>query len=602
MGISEKGSLLPAPRTVAPRPRWKPSWAFFARAAALIIAIKLSCDGISMLAEEHETMTVSGQCPQVEPLFPSLTSPALSEMDTYITSIRFRDIAVARLAGAVQVPSPSFDDLGPVGEDKRWDVMYDLAAYLETTFPLLHDTLELEKVNTHGLLYTWQGSDESLSPTVLMAHQDVVPVAEATIGQWTHPPFSGFYDGQYVWGRGASDCKNILIGIMEAVELLIGAGFEPKRTLILSFGFDEESKGLEGAGHLAPVLVDRYGKDGAAILVDEGMGTSSVWGSHFALPGVAEKGYIDAEIIIRMPGGHSSIPPAHNAIGVMSELITMIEANPYEPHFHPENPYLSQLQCGAEHSPDFPSSLKKLLPSWKEEGSTTKDKLAQEAAKAGDDIKYLFTTSVAPDVISGGVKSNALPERVRVLVNHRVNVGDRPSGVEAKLKSLAEVVAEKYNLTVQAFNDEPETPRSIKLNVERDVLESAPVTPTSVDGVTPYAVLSGTSRAIYGEKLLIAPGMSTGNTDTRYYWDLTKHIFRYDPGWDPEDEGLGGIHTVDEKVSVLAHISGVQWYSMFIRNMDEADLARAKYVLTPKSRLFSKRALDSHFHFRFTYN
>jgi len=66
----------------------------------------------------------------------------------------------------------------------------------------------------------------------------------------------------------------------------------------------------------------------------------------------------------------------------------------------------------------------------------------------------------------------------------------------------------------------------------------------------------------------------TGNTDTRYYWDLTRHIFRFAPGFDPADEqGLGnGIHTVNERVSVKNHVNTVRWFTLFVRNMDEADL------------------------------
>ncbi|KAI1376575.1 carboxypeptidase S [Hypoxylon crocopeplum] len=569
----EKGGLLPHPQTTGSRERSRSPWTLIAQVIAFCVLLKISFDILLSPLARHDGSEALAKCPQVEPLFPTQKSSALSKMDDYIISPKFLNETVSRMAGAIQIPSQSYDDLGPIGEDARWDIMFEFAVYLEKTFPLVHSTLNLEKVNTHGLLYTWQGSDENLSPTVLMAHQDVVPVADSTVGQWTHPPFSGFFDGRYIWGRGSSDCKNNLIGIMEAVELLIDAGFEPKRTLILSFGFDEEISGGEGAGHLAKALISRYGKDGAAVIVDEGAGTATVWGSTFALPGVAEKGYIDVEIIIRMPGGHSSIPPAHNGIGVMSELITMIEANPYEPHLHTDNPFLSLLQCGAAHSSEFPSKLKKLLPSHKGETCSKKDKLALEAAKAGDDVKYLFTTSIAPDVISGGVKSNALPERTVVLVNHRVNVGDHPSDVQVKLTKLAGKVAAKHNLTLHAFNDEPETPRSITLNSGKHVLEPAPVTPTVVDEITPYGVLSGTTRALYGEKLFMAPGIMTGNTDTRYYWDLTKHIFRYGPGWDPEQEGLGGVHTVDEKLSISAHIKGVSWYSLFIRNMDEAELA-----------------------------
>ncbi|KAI2780236.1 carboxypeptidase s [Daldinia loculata] len=569
--MREKGELLPQSIAAASRPHSRSIWVTLVQVVAALLLLRNTYDVFFSSRTRHTTLDKLAHCPQVEPLFPRHDSPALSKLEDYIASPIFLNETVVRLAGAIKIPTQSYDDLGPVGEDGRWEVLFDFAAYLEKTFPLIHKTLTLQKVNTHGLLYTWQGSDETLKPTVFMAHQDVVPVAESTIDQWTHPPFSGYFDGHFIWGRGSSDCKNNLIGIMEAVELLIDAGFKPKRTLILSFGFDEEISGGQGAAHLAKALVSHYGEDGAAVIVDEGAGTSTVWGSTFALPGVAEKGAIDVEIIIRMPGGHSSVPPAHNGIGVMAELITTIEANPYEPHLHPDNPFLSLLQCGAAHGAEFPSKLKKLLPS--HDGRTKKDDLALEAAKAGDIVKYLFTTSVAPDIISGGVKSNALPERIRVLVDHRVNVGEHSSDVQKKLIRLAEQVADKHNLTVHAFNDEPETPRSITLNLVANTLEPAPVTPTSVDGVTPYSVLSGTSRALYGENLLVSPGIMTGNTDTRYYWDLTKHIFRYGPGWDPEQEGLDGVHTVDEKLSIFAHIKGVQWYSLFIRNMDEAELA-----------------------------
>lgn len=282
-------------------------------------------------------------CLQVPALNPHHQSQGLDDMDKHIGSADFRNGSIARLSGAVQVPTESFDDLGPIGEDKRWETLYDFADYLKKTFPVVHSTLALEKINTHGLLYTWHGTDESLKPTLLMAHQDVVPVPASTVDAWTHPPFSGHYDGERIWGRGASDCKNQLIGILEAVEELIKAGFTPKRTVVLPFGFDEEVSGPQGAGHLAPFLLARYGPDGIAVVVDEGSGFSNAWGMRTALPGVGEKGYTDVHVTVRMPGGHSSIPPDHTGIGVMSELITLIEADQYPTHLASENPYLGLL-------------------------------------------------------------------------------------------------------------------------------------------------------------------------------------------------------------------------------------------------------------------
>lgn len=524
-----------------------------------------------------ENVDIKGKCLQVPALHPQHHTEDLAKMDRYLESDAFRNASILRLSRAVQIPTESFDDLGPVEKDPRWEIMFDFAKYLEKNFPRVHETLTLEKINTHGLLYTWTGENQKLKPNLLMAHQDVVPVPKDTVKSWTHPPFSGYYDGKYIWGRGASDCKNQLIGVLEAVEALLVAGFKPQRTVLLSFGFDEEISGPDGAGHLAPFILERYGKNGIAAVVDEGSGFSKAWGMRIALPGVGEKGYTDVHITIRMPGGHSSIPPDHTSIGVMSELITLIEDHPYETYLKDNNPFLGLLTCGAEHAPNFPSKLKKLLHRrLKSENGCKKgqkkDHLALEAAKEGPGIKYLMQTSVAADIISGGVKVNALPERVTATVNHRINIGEHPSDVHHKVAHLAKGIAKKYNLTLHAFDDHAETPRSISLQSGNSVLEPAPVSPTDASKISPWTILSGTVKALYGDDITVAPGIMTGNTDTKYYWDLTKHIFRFTAGWDEESIGFGNIHTVDERVPVKAHINMVRWMSLYIRNMDEQDL------------------------------
>ncbi|KAL2267881.1 hypothetical protein VTJ83DRAFT_5158 [Remersonia thermophila] len=549
----------------------------------------------------HGDAAFRSGCAQPDPLVPS-RHPSLDQAYERIAGASFRNATVRRLSGAVQVKTESFDDLGAIGEDPRWDVFYNFHRYLQETFPRIHQQLQVEKVNTHGLLYTWPGSDASLKPTLLLAHQDTVPVPPETVDSWTYPPWSGAYDGKYIWGRGASDCKNQLIAAMETLELLLEAKFQPRRTVILSFGFDEECSGLRGAASLAAVLHRRYGDDGIAVIVDEGSSFEQTWGTLFAKPGTAEKGYLDVPITVRMPGGHSSVPSDHTSIGVLSELITKIESSRYPTRLAELNPYFTQLQCGAAYSPDFPSALKKLLlgrlQGWggrrhhhhhhhhhhrrhedEDKGACVgkPDRLALEAAKQGPAIRYLMQTSQAVDVISGGVKVNALPERATVVVNHRINVGETSRVVKDRLAALAAEVAARHNLTLHAFDGTKageEPPESITLGTNEHELEVAPVTPADgSDAKSPYAVLAGTTRALYGDEVVVTPGIMTGNTDTRHYWRLTKHIFRFSPGYDPEDgPGLGAIHTVDERVSVLNHVNMVRWFVTFVRNMDEADL------------------------------
>ncbi|KAB5515506.1 hypothetical protein GE09DRAFT_1013130 [Coniochaeta sp. 2T2.1] len=525
---------------------------------------------------DHGVQISKDFCAQPEPLLPSNDGDSkLEKAYNYISSSAFRNATIKRLSGAVKVKSESFDDLGAIGDDKRWDVFYDFHKYLEDTFPLIYKHLKVEKVNTHGLLYTWEGSDANLKPTLLMAHQDTVPVPAETIPSWTHPPWSGEYDGTHIWGRGASDCKNQLIAVLETLETLLEAEWRPRRSVVASFGFDEECSGRQGAGKLSEFLHERYGDDGLAVAVDEGSGFEEAWGTLFAKPGTGEKGYTDVHITVRMPGGHSSIPSDHTSIGVVSELITLIEREQYATRLTEDNPYYTQLHCGAEHSPEFPKTLKKLLAkrvSGQQQHNTCKrkpDYLALEAAKQGPGIKYLMQTSQAVDVIRGGVKVNALPERVTVTVNHRINIGETPQVAWDRLAGLAEHVAKKHNLSLHAFDGE-ESPSSISLSASPTTLQVAPVTPA--DG-KPFEIIAGTTRALYGKEVVVAPGIMTGNTDTRYYWNLTKHIFRFGPGYDPTDgAGLGAIHTVNEKVSVLNHINAVKWFTLFVRNMDEVDL------------------------------
>lgn len=121
------------------------------------------------------------------------------------------------LSGAVQIDTTVPDSWGPLNAPNISSTVREnyrkafapFEAYLSRSFPLVHSVLTKEVVDSHGLIFTWRGSDESLKPLVLMAHQDVVPVEPSTVGRWVHNPFSGWVDEEngVVWGRGSSDDK-----------------------------------------------------------------------------------------------------------------------------------------------------------------------------------------------------------------------------------------------------------------------------------------------------------------------------------------------------------------------------------------------------------
>lgn len=132
--------------------------------------------------------------------------------------------------------------------------------------------------------------------------------------RWTYPPFEGKIDGEWIYGRGVADCKNNVIGTLSAVEHLLENGWRPKRTLgtfivarifcthgqqtVLAFGQDEEISGPRGAASIAKHVGSKYGHQGVAMIVDEGgMGLDTIYGNEFALPGIAEKGYVVGSLI-----------------------------------------------------------------------------------------------------------------------------------------------------------------------------------------------------------------------------------------------------------------------------------------------------------------
>src|SRR4249920_906571 len=118
-----------------------------------------------------------------------------------------------------------------------------LHAHLAQRYARVHANLKREVIGAFSLLYTWEGSDPKLMPIALMAHQDVVPIAPGTEGDWQAEPFSGAIKDGFVWGRGAWDDKANLIAELEAVESLLAGGFKPTRTIYLIFGADEEVGG-----------------------------------------------------------------------------------------------------------------------------------------------------------------------------------------------------------------------------------------------------------------------------------------------------------------------------------------------------------------------
>lgn len=496
------------------------------------------------------------------------------EPSEHFMSSRQLQLQVQRLSAAIRIPTESYDDNGNVDEDPRWETFQDFHQVLKQLFPLVHSQLELRKVNRHGLLYTFRGEDTSKKPILLTAHQDVVPAGTAS--RWTYPPYEGHFDGSFIWGRGAADCKNVLIGILSAIEDLLSQSFVPRRTIVLAFGFDEETGGIRGAAALNQSLVEEWGLESFLFVLDEGgMGIQSQGDVLYAYPGVGEKGYYDIQLTLEVKGGHSSRPPRHTGIGIMADAIVALENEPYAPRLTHSSPFRRVLECRTRYSPGA-------VQPWLRDALLSGDEyeIAEKLAEEETEEKWLVQTSQAIDVVNGGVKVNALPESIEFQVNHRVALHESDQYIDNHVRRVLDPVIRKYELEFQVEthntshteDSEPEITSSGILKMKRlQIIDIAPISATD-NGV--WSVFSGTIRHVWStergqDKIVVPAGnIMTGNTDTVHYWNLTDNIYRFTPS---RNGTRLNQHGIDERMGLTAHLEGMRLYYDLIRNFDSWD-------------------------------
>ena len=144
------------------------------------------------------------------------------------------------------------------------------------------------------------------------AHTDVVPVGEG----WSVPPLGGVVKDGYVWGRGATDDKGPLAGLLAAADYLKTVEGEFKGTLMIGAIADEE--------HGSDLGLDWLLKE-CGIKAD--MAFVPDIPSHMAEVEIAEKGLVNIRVTFHGKQAHSSTPwDGVSALSALAEMIYLTEA------------------------------------------------------------------------------------------------------------------------------------------------------------------------------------------------------------------------------------------------------------------------------------
>ena len=445
--------------------------------------------------------------------------------------------AVARFAKALTFPTISWD---PGTHPIDSAAFRGLQAHLAESFPLVHKTLKHEVVNHLSLLYTWPGSNPSLAPVVLMGHQDVVPVIPGTETLWQQPPFSGAITGGFVWGRGALDDKLTVLATLEAIETLLRQGYQPKHTVYLAFGHDEEIGGEQGAKVLRDTLVAR-GLKTAALVLDEGgaIAEGSMLGvpGRVALIGVSEKGFLSLELTMKGKGGHSSTPPAHTAIGRLAKVIEEIEASPFPATL--DGPTRWMLDAI---TPSMTFGKRLAMSNLWLFGPLVQKALLEKPQSAA-----MLRTTTAVTMVSGGVKTNVLPIDAKAVVNFRIRPGETMQSVTERVRRIV--------------NDTSVVIRDLGFHTD-----PSPVSDPKGAG---FAAVAKSVREEFGSNAVtVTPYLVIGGTDARYWSGLSTQAFRF-MGAPIEADGLERVHGTNERAPIESYVSSVRYLVRLVRNTDD---------------------------------
>lgn len=433
-----------------------------------------------------------------------------------VDAIRFKTVSVA----VEQTP-----DYAP---------FVDFVAWVEETYPEVQQSLALDMVADHTMLYTWQGSNSALKPILLTSHYDVVPVVPGSEGDWKHPPFEGEISDGYVWGRGAMDDKSAVIVMLEATTMLLKEGFQPERTIYFSYSHDEERGGPLGAAGVTALLQERgvqleWSLDEGSFIV-KGMLPGS--DKPVAMINVAEKGGLTLDLVARGPGGHSSMPAAETSVDILAQALVNLRKHPVPGGL---DGLSGELFDTFARNGSF--TFRMLFANkWLFGGVIEK----QLAASGGMDA--MIRTTTAPTILKAGIKTNVIPPTALASVNFRLHPRDTPQSVRDHV--IAAIDDERVTVTMQGAHQRM----------------ASEVSSWDSDG---YKLIESVARQFFGD-IVVVPGLTIGGTDSKHYGKVADNSYRFQyMNVGPED--LEGFHGTNERVSIDNLVKGTGAYYLLMK-------------------------------------
>ena len=437
-----------------------------------------------------------------------------------------KDGAVDALASMIRCKTISHFD--PALEDE--EEFQKFISLLPQLYPNVFAACEFRQLPDRALLFRWPGKQPD-SPSVMMAHYDVVPVRA---DNWDKPPFEAIIEGGALWGRGTLDTKSTVNGVLFAANHLIAHGFQPEHDMYFAFSGGEEVNG-RGAPNVVQYFVDHNLEP--AIVVDEGgavvEGVFPGVKQPCAVVGIAEKGMLNAQYRTVSSGGHASAPKPHTPVGILADACRKVENHPFPMHL--TKPAAEMFDTLGRHS----TLLYRMIFANLWCFGWVLDLLGK---KSGGEMNALLRTTSAFTQMEGSAAPNVIPPEAKMVANMRLNPAD---SVESALAHLRKTVSNPAVEITDAGSFEP----------SRISRTDCPAWDTLASTI-----------AENWPGVIVTPYLMVACSDARHWGRISDKVYRFCP-MEMSNEERATIHGNNERIRLSSIAQCVEFYIRLMKKL-----------------------------------
>lgn len=326
---------------------------------------------------------------------------------------------------------------------------------------------------------------------LLVAHIDVVGVERK---RWTVDPFGAEIKDGYLYGRGAIDDKGMLAANLAAFIALKRSGARLNRDVIFLATNDEEQG---GDASIKALIAKYWDKFAAGYALNEGGGVVLKNGKVlYAAIQASEKVAVNVAVIARGKSGHGSQPTRENAVLHLAAAVTKIGDYSGPVHFTSiVRRYFEGLAVLED------DEIGKWMRSLE---APDRGEHAQKVIADADPLwNSMMRDTIAPTMLTAGVRNNVIPGEARANLNIRLLPGDTLDPLLGELKKL--VNDPQVQFEVQPDAGQVSTPSSLESDfygaitkVAAQEFSGVPVLPFMSTGATDSAQLRWHNVQAYG--------------------------------------------------------------------------------------------------------